>query len=96
MCIRDLYISKYDRYGRINPGWGHKPSSLVEIRCVEDPYNRIVQFYDLSDAGIDGVATQATCVAAVSFSNNNKRLMMVGKDGVVIVRNLNFDDNAGE
>lgn len=90
------YVSKYDRHGRINSGWGHKPSSLVEIRHVEDPDNQIIQFYDLSDVGIDDVATQATCVAAVSFSNNNKRLMMVGKDGVVIVRNLNFDDYASE
>ena len=90
------YVSKYDRYGRINLGWGHKPSSMVEIRLVEDPDNRIIQFYDLSDAGIDDVATQATCVAAVSFSNNNKRLMMVGKDGVVIIRNLHLEDYAGE
>lgn len=90
------YVSKYDRKGLINPSWGHEPSSMVEIRLVENPYNRIIQFYDLSDAGIDDVATQAACVAAVSFSNNNKRLMMVGKDGVVIVRNLHLEDYADE
>lgn len=90
------YVSKYDRKGRINPSWGHEPSSMVEIRLVEDPNNKIIQFYDLSDAGIDDVATQASCVAAVSFSNNNKRLMMVGKDGVVIVRNLHLEDYADE
>lgn len=90
------YVSKYDRKGRINPSWGHEPSSMVEIRLVEDPYNKIIQFYDLSDAGIDDVASQASCVAAVSFSNNNKRLMMVGKDGVVIVRNLHLEDYAPE
>ena len=90
------YVSKYDRYGEIRQGWGHKPSSLVEIRSVGDSNKHLIQFSDLSDAGIEDVAVQATCVAAVSFSNNSKRLMMVGKDGVVIIRNLHLEDYASE
>ncbi len=90
------YISKYNRYGEINSGWGHQPSSLVEIRFVGDPNKQIIQFHDLSDAGIADVATHATCISAVSFANDNKRLMMVGNDGVVIIRNINLDRNATE
>lgn len=90
------YISKYDRFGEIKIEWGHQPSSLVEIRYVEDVDKSIIEFHDLSDDGIAGVATQATNVAAVSFSNDNKRLMMVGNDGVVVIRNLHLDDYACE
>ena len=84
------YISKYDRYGNINFNWGHQPSSLVEIRDTSMPKEEIKTFTDLSDVGIDGVAVKAGCVASVSFSNENKRIMMVGKDGVVIIRNLHL------
>lgn len=90
------YISKYDRYGNINSNWGHQPSSLVEIHHTSLPKENIKTFSDLSDAGIDGVAVKAGCVASVSFSNDNKRLMMVGKDGVVIIRNLHLENYAGE
>lgn len=90
------YISKYDKYGDINSEWGHQPSSLVEIRYVGEPEKQIMQFHDLSDAGIAEVAAHASNVAAVSFSNDNKRLMMVGNDGVVIIRNLHLNTYAGE
>lgn len=90
------YISKYDRYGDINCEWGHQPSSLVEIRSVRDSEKQLIQFQDLSDAGIADVANLAKNVAAVSFSNDNKKLMMVGNDGVVVIRNLHLDENAGE
>lgn len=90
------YISKYDRYGNINSNWGHQPSSLVEIHNTFMPKEKTTTFTDLSDAGTDGVAVKAGCVASVSFSNENKRIMMVGKDGVVIVRNLHLHDYAGE
>lgn len=90
------YVSKYDRFGNINQGWGHQPSSLVEIRLTSDKDNTIVKFNDLSNAGIADVATSKESVASVSFSNDNKKLMMVGKDGVVIVRNLHLDEDATE
>lgn len=90
------YISKYDRYGDINTGWGHQPSSLVEVRLTNSPEICRLQFDDISDLGIADVATRTTCVASVSFSNDNKRIMMVGNDGVVIIRNLHIDDYAGE
>ena len=39
---------------------------------------------------------KARSVASVSFSNNNTKLMMVGRDGTVIVRNLNLKSYASE
>lgn len=90
------YISKYDKYGNVNSDWGHQPSTLVEVRLTNHSDTCCVQFQDLSDVGIADVATRAACVASVSFSDDNKRLMMVGNDGVVIIRNLHLEDYAGE
>ena len=81
------YVSKYGFNGKIRDNWGHQPSSLVEIRSVTDHQNVIETYTDLSDSGISETSTQAS-VASVSFSNKNKHIMMVGKDGVVIIRNL--------
>ena len=90
------YVSKYDKYGNVNPGWGHQPSSLVEVRLTNQASIEGLRFSDISDQGIADVATKAASVASVSFSNDNKRLMMVGNDGVVIIRNLHLNDNAGQ
>jgi hypothetical protein len=90
------YVSKYDINGELNYGWGHQPSSFVELRTVKAPNKQLISFTDLSDTGIADVATRKESVASVSFSNDNKRLMMVGNDGVVIIRNLHLDDYACE
>lgn len=89
------YISKYDRYGDVCASWGHQPSTLVEVRKSAYHESSIVSFNDLSDCGI-AESSQRGNVASVSFSNDNSRLMMVGSDGVVIIRNLHLDDYAGE
>lgn len=87
------YISKYDIDGRVNRGWGHQPSTFVEIRNSTDINTPLATYNDLSDCGIADVVHKES-VASVSFSNDNKRLMMVGKDGVVIIRNLHLDSHA--
>ena len=87
------YISKYDKDGNIQIGWGHQPSSLVEIRATGNFSKDIISFHDLSEEGIADSSVKRS-VASVSFSDGNKRLMMVGKDGVVIIRNLHLDDYA--
>lgn len=87
------YISKYDRDGNITSGWGHQPSSMVSIRSSENPFEEICQFNDLSDEGIMN-SSQRSTVASVSFSKGNTSLLMVGKDGVVIIRNLHLDSYA--
>lgn len=87
------YISKYDINGNVRDNWGHQPSSLVDIRSVLSQEDTLTEFSDLSDSGISETSSRAS-VASVSFSNDNKRLMMVGNDGVVIIRNLHLEDYA--
>lgn len=70
-----------------NINWGHLPSCLVSIRKSDSPTDEIVKFEDLSDSGIEG-SNRPRTVSSVSFSNNNKCVMMVGNDGTVVVRNL--------
>lgn len=89
------YISKYDIDGNIRDNWGHQPSSLVEIRRTLAKENKLIEYSDLGDSGISETSHRES-VASVSFSNDNKRLMMVGNDGVVIIRNLHFDDYASK
>lgn len=83
------YISKYDINGNVRDNWGHQPSSLVDIRSVLSQENTLIEFSDLGDSGISETSRRDS-VASVSFSNDNKRLMMVGNDGVVIIRNLHL------
>ena len=81
----------YVSYSSSNSNWGHQPSTNVYIHCVNDPDKQIMPTIDdLSDAGIaDTNKTQS--VSSCSFSLDNKRLMMVGKDGTVVIRNLHLD-----
>ena len=89
------YKSKYDIEGNINLNWGHQPSTFVEVRQGDKFQDTIVSYNDLSNCGIADISRPKS-VASVAFSNDNKRLMMVGNDGVVIIRNLHFDENAVE
>ena len=89
------YISKYDINGNVRNNWGHQPSSLVDIRSVLSQGNTLTEFSDLGDSGISETSRRAS-VASVSFSNDNKRLMMVGNDGVVIIRNLHLEEYASK
>lgn len=89
------YISKYDINGNVRDNWGHQPSSLVDIRSVHSQENTLTEFSDLGDSGISETSRR-TSVASVSFSNDNKRLMMVGNDGVVIIRNLHLENYASK
>lgn len=73
-----------------NINWGHQPSCLVSIRKSDTPTDEIVKFEDLSDCGIKG-SNRAMTVSSVSFSNNNKCVMMVGNDGIVVIRNLHIE-----
>ena len=88
------YISKYDRYGNERIGWGHQPSCEVFIVKSSQMDSTLKTYSDLSDRGISGLSDRRhnfpKTIASVSFSNDNKRLMMVGNDGVVIIRNLHL------
>lgn len=96
-CSGQKYISYRKGNGETRTIWGHQHSSLVSIRATNNPQGEIIQFNDLSDFG-RGVADSfmAQSVASVSFSNDNNRIMMVGNDGVVIIRNLYLNSYASE
>lgn len=94
-CSQQGYVAYRNGAGNINPNWGHQPSAIVDIRRTSDPDNELIRFSDLSEMGIaDTFRSQS--VSSVSFSNDNKKLLMVGKDGVVIVRNLHLEDYASK
>lgn len=94
-CSEQRYISYRKGNGETRTIWGHQHSSLVSIRATNNPHDELVQYKDLSDYTIGnskGIAGSfmAQSVASVSFSNDNSRLMMVGNDGVVIIRNIHL------
>ena len=92
-CSQQGYVAYRNGAGNINPNWGHQPSALVDIRRASDPDNELIRFNDLSEMGIADTF-RGQSVSSVSFSNDNKKLLMVGKDGVAIVRNLHLEDYA--
>lgn len=68
--------------------WGHIPSTDVYIYMSGDFNEQVYPVIrDLSDSGIDS-ANRAKTVSTVSFSRDNRKIMMAGSDGVVIVRNI--------
>lgn len=99
---RQGYVRYSDGKGGQRAHWGHQPSSEVFIFPVANIKNQeyLAYFNDLSDSGLEGVSYKGDyepkCVASVSFSKDNSRLMMVGKDGVIIIRNLHLEENASE
>lgn len=69
--------------------WGHQPSGNVFIHSLENVTNCIQYFNDFAN-GIDGVADRAKTIASAAFSSDEKRFLAVGKDGVIVIRNLHL------
>lgn len=69
--------------------WGHQPSGNVYIHSTDSFEQCLEQYNDLGD-GIKGVASQAGSVSSAAFSQDERRLLVVGNDGVVVVRNLKY------
>lgn len=69
--------------------WGHQPSGNVFIHSTDSFEQCMEQYNDLGE-GIEGVACQAGSVASAAFSQDERRLLVVGNDGVVVVRNLKY------
>ena len=94
------YISQIQKDGTKREYWGHQPSCNVYITSTSSMDNIIQKFSDLSQEGIEGISDRkhnfSKTVASVSFSNDNKRIMMVGNDGVVIIRNLHLEKYANK
>ena len=52
-----------------------------------------IEHYNDFGEGIIGVASRAGNVASAAFSQDEKRLLAVGSDGVVVIRNLKLGNN---
>lgn len=87
MALSEQGYIPYDE----NKFWGHMPSTKVIIRAVDDNFTSKAVYNDLSDEGIQGIHTKET-TASVSFSSDNHKLMMVGKDGTIVIRNIHLDE----
>lgn len=79
----------YIPYGSGAPHWGHQPSKDVYIAKSDSPMNEIAHYCDHGDE-IEGVRTGSS-VASATFSKDDKKLMTVSRDGVVVIRNLHFE-----
>ena len=73
-----------------NANWGHQPSGNIFIHDAKNVQSSLEQYNDFGE-GISGVVSHSGDVASVAFSCDEKRLMAVGNDGVVVVRNLHLD-----
>ena len=86
----------YIPYASGDPHWGHQPSRDVYIVRSNDPQNELAHYCDHGDE-IEGSSVKTwdrsnLSVASATFSADDKKLMTVSKDGVVVIRNLHFDD----
>lgn len=71
--------------------WGHQSSTNIYIHSAENSdYKLLQQISDLADVGVEGTSTAASVVSC-SFSLDNSKLMMAGKDGTVVIRNLHLN-----
>lgn len=77
--------------------WGHMPSTDVYIHEVSNIESELAHFNDFPDTKVSDeksydciCAAKKQTVASVAFSVDNSKLMMVGKDQTVVVRNLHF------
>ena len=81
----------YKRYEHENDDWGHQPSTNIHICLSVNPNKDIVPVInDLADCGLESIC-KSKSVASCSFSLDNKKIMMVGNDGVVVIRNIHLD-----
>ena len=78
----------YVPYSSNDESWGHVPSTKVFIRKVKENKSDVChEINDLSEKGIASTG-RAKTIASASFARDNKKIMMAGNDGVVIIRNL--------
>jgi len=75
-----------------NANWGHQPSGNIFIHSMKDVKTCLEDHNDFGE-GIVGVVSRAGSVASAAFSCDERRLMAVGDDGVVVIRNLHIEDD---
>ncbi len=72
--------------------WGHWPSCDIYIADTENPQEPLCHFHD-HGAGIKGTCAMRETIASASFSADDKKILSVSQDGVVVVRNLHLDND---
>ena len=74
--------------------WGHQPSRDIYIVRCDTPNKELAHYCDHGDL-IEGSGNDRTnsSVASATFSKDDKKLMTVSKDGVIVVRNLHLEDS---
>ena len=82
---------RYIDYQHHPDHWGHQPSGNIFIHKVDDAQKTLLEFNDFSE-GIKGVCRRAGNVASAAFSRDESRLLAVGSDGSVVVRNLHLQE----
>lgn len=85
IALSDQSYVDYAHHPELN--WGHQPSGNVFIHST-DSFEHCLEHYNDLGEGIEGVACRAGSVASAAFSQDERRLLVVGNDGVVVVRNL--------
>lgn len=85
LALSDQRYIDYTHHPHEN--WGHQPSGNVFIHGI-DKFDECLEHYNDLGEGIEGVAYRAGNVASAAFSQDEKRLLVVGNDGVVVIRNL--------
>lgn len=72
--------------------WGHEPSCDIFIAQTDDPMACLCHFND-HGSGIVGIGVRRDTIASASFSEDDKKILSVSRDGVVVVRNLHLETN---
>lgn len=84
-----LSCQGYIPYSPENKNWGHQPSNEVYIVKSDKPFQELEHFQDHGD-GIER-SKHNKSVASAMFSQDEKRLMTVSNDGVIVIRNLHLN-----
>lgn len=83
----------YIPYSPDNPYWGHQPSNDIYIAKCEGDIKELAYYRDHGTV-LEGYEYDRSnqFVASATFSSDDKKLMTVSKDGVVVIRNLHLEE----
>lgn len=76
-----------------NENWGHQPSGNIFIHDANNLEKCLEQYNDFGDgiSGTTAMTRRAGNVASAAFSSDERRLLAVGDDGVIVIRNLHLN-----
>ena len=70
--------------------WGHVPSCDIYIASINNPGKHLCHFND-HGSSIVGTGVRRETVATASFSSDERKILSVSNDGVVVIRNLHLE-----